>query len=107
MTGVGPMADAEARVLSSAALTRVFSHVYLHDPGANLDELLEPVDDELYVVAAEAVKGQVEALLAKFRAFATMPRAGAADSVASGDGAGGGDTTMKAGLLANDGVAQG
>ena len=41
--GIGPMAEAEARVLSSAALTRVFSHLHLRDPSARLDELLEPV----------------------------------------------------------------
>ena len=34
--GIGPMAEAEAHVLSSAALTRVFSHLYLHDPIACL-----------------------------------------------------------------------
>ena len=39
--GAGPMAEAEARVLSSAALTRVFSHLHLRDPNACLDELLE------------------------------------------------------------------
>ena len=30
--GLGPTAEAEARTLSSAALTRVFTHVYLRDP---------------------------------------------------------------------------
>ena len=44
--GIDPMVEAEARVLSSAALTRVFSHLHLHDPAARLDELLEPVADE-------------------------------------------------------------
>ena len=82
MTGVGPMAEAEARVLYSAALTRIFSHVYLRDPGANLVEVLVLVDDERSAVAAEALKGRAEALLTKFRAFATMPRAGATDSMA-------------------------
>ena len=62
------MAEAEARVLSSAALTRVFSHLHLRDPTAHLDELLEPVDTEHCTAAAEAVKGQVEALLKRFRA---------------------------------------
>ena len=107
VTGVGPMAEVEARVLSSAVLTRVLTHVYLCDPGTNLDDLLEPVDAKHSAAAAEAVKGQAEALLAKFRTFATMPRAGAADSTASGGGADGGNTTTEAGILANDGVAQG
>ena len=68
------MAEVEARVLSSAALTRVFSHLHLRDPDANLDELLEPVDSERFAAAAEAVKIQVEALLGKFRAFLLRPR---------------------------------
>ncbi|KAM3226839.1 hypothetical protein ACQJBY_059053 [Aegilops geniculata] len=67
--GIGPMADGEARVLSSAALTRVFSHLHLHDPTARLDELLEPVANEHCEAAAAPMKGQVEALLKKFRAF--------------------------------------
>ena len=44
--GLGPMAEAEARVLSSAALTRVFSHLHLRDPNACLDELLETVAED-------------------------------------------------------------
>ena len=43
--GIGPMAGAEARVLSSAALRHIFSHLHLRDPNARLDELLEPVAD--------------------------------------------------------------
>ena len=77
--GLGPMAEAEARVLSSAALTRVFTHAYLRDPSVDLDSLLEPVSGELATVAAEAMKGQAEALLARFCAFSTKPRRGAAD----------------------------
>ena len=69
--GLGPTAEAEARVLSSAAPTRVFTHIYLHDPNVDLDSLLEPVSGELAAAAAEAVKGRVEALLSKFRAFST------------------------------------
>nr|XP_020146854.1 troponin T, slow skeletal muscle-like [Aegilops tauschii subsp. strangulata] len=108
VSGVGPMAEVEARVLSSAALTRVFSHLRLRDPDANLAELLEPVDVERYAAAAEAVKGQVEALLGKFRAFAPAPTAGgAADPAASGGGAGEGNTTTGVEPLANDGVVQG
>ena len=40
MSGIGPMAEEEACVLSSAALMRIFSHLHLHDPAARLDELL-------------------------------------------------------------------
>nr|XP_040251889.1 formin-like protein 5 [Aegilops tauschii subsp. strangulata] len=57
VSGIGPMAEEEARILSSAALTRVFSHLHLRDPTARLDELLEPVADEHYTAAAAAVKG--------------------------------------------------
>ena len=77
--GLGPTAEAEARALSSVALTCVFTHVYLRDPGIDLDSLVEPVSGELAAVAAEAVRGRAEALLAKFHAFSTKPRRGAAD----------------------------
>ena len=30
--GIGPMAEAEARILSSSTQTRVFSHLHLRDP---------------------------------------------------------------------------
>nr|XP_040243767.1 nascent polypeptide-associated complex subunit alpha, muscle-specific form-like [Aegilops tauschii subsp. strangulata] len=56
VAGIGPMAEAEARVLSSAAPTRVFSHLHLHDPTARLDELLESVDEEHCAAVAAAVK---------------------------------------------------
>ena len=85
--GLGPTAEAEARVLSSAALTRVFTHVYLRDPNVDLDSLLEPASGELAVVAAEAVKGRAKALLASFHAFSTRPRRDAANPGASGGGA--------------------
>ena len=76
--GLGPAAEAEARVLSSAAMTRVLTHIYLRDPDVDLDSLLELVSGE----RAEAVKGRMEALLGKFRAFSTKPRQGAADPTA-------------------------
>ena len=57
MSGIGPLAEREARILSSAALTRVFSHLHLCNPAAHLDELLEPVDNEHYAAAAAAGKG--------------------------------------------------
>ena len=68
---LGPTAEAEARALSSAALTRVFTHIYLRDPSADLDSLLEPVSAEGAAATTEAVKGRAEALLGKFRAFST------------------------------------
>ena len=72
------MAKAKARVLSSVALTRVLTHVYLEDPNVDLDSLLEPASGELAAAAAEAVKGRAEALLGKFRAFSTRPKRSAA-----------------------------
>ena len=76
--GLGPTAEAEARVLSSAALTRVLTHIYLRDPSVDLDSLLEPVSGERAAAAAKAVKGRAEALLGKFWAFSTKPKQGAA-----------------------------
>ena len=55
--GIGPMGEVEARVLSSVALMQILSHVYLRNPDANLEDLLEPVDAERSATAAEAVKG--------------------------------------------------
>ena len=95
------MAEVEARVLSSAALMRILSHVYLRNPDANLDDLLEPVDAERSAAAAEAVKGRADALLAKFHAFTPVPKRGAAGSTASGGGADKRDPTT------SDGAAQG
>ena len=87
--GIGPMAEAEARVLSSTALTRVFSHLHLRDPNACLDELLDPVAEDHCEAAAAAVQGQVDALLKKFRGFASAPLSGdAADRAAGGAGDG-------------------
>ena len=87
MEGIGPMAEAEARVLSSAVLTRVFSHLHLRDPSACLDELLEPVAEDQCEAATAAVQGHVKALLKKFRGFVSAPLSGdAADPAAGGEG---------------------
>ena len=104
--GIGPMAEAEARVLSSAALTRVFSHLHLRDPNACLDELLEHVADDHCAAAAAAVQGQVEALLKKFRGFVSAPLSGDAANPAAG-GAGEGVATQGGALSAGDGGVQG
>ena len=52
----------------------MLTHIYLHDPDVDLDDLLEPVSGERAAAAAEAVKGRAEALLGKFRAFSTKPK---------------------------------
>ena len=83
--GVGPMAEAEARLLSSAALTRVFSHLHLRDPNACLDELLEPVAEDQYEAAAAAVQDQVGALLRRFRGIVSAPLSGVVDLAAGGE----------------------
>ena len=106
MRGIGPMVEEEARVLFSAALTCVFSHLYLHDPAACLDELLEPVADEHCSAAAAAVKGQVEALLKKFCGFVLAPSTGDATDPVAG-GAGEGDATKGGAPSAGDGGVQG
>ena len=108
VSGIGRMAEEEARVLSSAALMRVFSHLHLCDPTARLDELLEPVDDERCAAADTAVKGQVEALLKKFRAFAPAPSTGGAtDPAAPAGGTGEGDATKEGAPVAGGGDVQG
>ena len=85
--GIGPLVEGEARALCSSALTRVFSHLHLRDPDADLGELLEPVEEGRCTAAAEAVKGQVEALLKKFLAIDHTHSAGgtAAAATASND----------------------
>ena len=83
--GLGAMAEAEACVLSSAALTRVFSHLYLRDPNACLDELLEPVAEYQYEAAAVAVLDQVGTLPRRFRGFVSAPMSGAVDLAAGGE----------------------
>ena len=57
-----------------------------------------PVDDERYAATAPAVKGQVEALVQKFRAFAFVPSTG---------GTGEGDATQEGAPLAGAGGVQG
>ena len=76
MSGIGPMTEEETRVLSSAAQTRVFSHLHLRDPATHLDELLEPVAEDQYEAAASAMQDQVGALLRKFRGFVSSPLSG-------------------------------
>ena len=39
--GVGPIVEGEASVLSTSAMTRVFSHPYLRDTSFDLGSLLE------------------------------------------------------------------
>ena len=106
--GIGPLAEEEARVLSSVMLTHVFSHLHLRDPEARLDEVLEPVDDEHCAPAPATVKGQVEALLKKFRAFAPAPSTGGATNPAApAGGIGEGDATKEGAPLAGAGGVQG
>ena len=103
MCGIGPMAEEEARVLSSTTLMRVFSHLHLRDPAARLDELLEPVKDEHYEAAAAAVKSQVEALPKRFRTFTPAPPTGGApDPATPASGAGKGDAAGEEASLAGD-----
>nr|XP_020176008.1 uncharacterized protein LOC109761607 [Aegilops tauschii subsp. strangulata] len=108
VSGTSPLAEGEARILSSAALTRVFSHLHLRDPAAHLDELFEPVDAEHCAAAAEAVKGQVQALLKSFRAFDLAPSTGgAAGPATSAGGVGEGNAAMEEASLAGNGGVRG
>ena len=71
--GIRPMVEGEGCALSSSALMRVFSHLHLRHPDADLGELLEPMEEEHCAAAAAVVKGQVEALLKKFLAIEPAP----------------------------------
>ena len=64
--GFVSLVEGEARLISSSALTCVFSHLYLRDASFDLATLLEPVDPDSCNAPADTVKGSVEALLVKF-----------------------------------------
>ena len=105
VSGIGPLAEEEARILSSAALTRVFNHLHIRDPTDHLDELLEPMDDERCTAAAKAVKGQVEASVKKFRTFDPTPSAsGAVEPATPAGGTGEGNITVEGAPLASSGA---
>lgn len=104
VSGIGPLAEAEACILSSAALTHFFSHLHLHDRAAHLNELLEPVDIKHCAAAAEGVNSQVEALLKRFRAFDPAPSTSdAADPATSVGGVSEGNAAVGEESLAGDG----
>ena len=84
--------------LSSAALTRVLSHVYLRDPNVDFDSLLEPVSGDRAAAAVEAVRGRAEVLLGKFRSPCVLPGRGAAGLVTSGGEAVQRDSTIGDGV---------
>ena len=66
------------------------------------------MDVERYAAATEAVKGQVEALLKKFRAFDPAPPTGdAAEPATPAGGSGEGGITIEGTPLASDGGVQG
>ena len=66
------------------------------------------MDDERYAAAAKAVKGQVEALLSKFRAFDPAPPTGdAAEPATPAGGSGEGGITIEGTPLASDDGVQG
>ena len=91
--GIGPMVEGEAHALSSSALMRVFSHLHLCNPGLDLGELLEPVEEEQCAAPAVAVEGQVEAMLKNFLAVEPAPSAdGAANPATKANDAADGDS---------------
>ena len=92
------MVEGEARILSSSALTGAFSHLYLRDASFAFAAFLEPVDPDSCDVAADAMKGWVEALLVKF--LAVGPAAGA-------KGKGNGDAVNDWAPQVGDGGGQG
>ena len=66
MNGVGPMAEVEAHVLSSVALTCVFSHLLNHDPHLDFDIVLVLVPPVVQDNLAGWVDDHMDALVAEF-----------------------------------------
>ena len=66
VNGVGIMAETEPRVLSSAVLTRVFSHLLNRDPHFDFDVVLVPVPPVVQDNLAGWVDDHVDALVAEF-----------------------------------------
>ncbi|KAE8794599.1 hypothetical protein D1007_30638 [Hordeum vulgare] len=60
---VDKILDSECRDLFFVAATRVFSHLYLREPGFDLGSVILPVPAEARHNAAEAVNGPMEALV--------------------------------------------
>ena len=84
--GFGSLVEGEAHLLSSSALTCVFSHLYLRDASFDFATFLEPVDSDSQDAAAAAVKSSMDTLLSKFLVVGPPARAeGTAD--VPGDGA--------------------
>ena len=108
VSGISPMAEVEACVLSSTTSTRILSHVYLRNPDANLDDLLEPVAAERFAAVAEGVKGQAEALIKWFHAFDPAPSTGGvADPATLAGGVGEDNAVVEEASLLGDGSVQG
>ncbi|KAI4996160.1 hypothetical protein ZWY2020_041301 [Hordeum vulgare] len=72
--------DSECRDLFFAAATRVFSGLHLHEPGFDLGSVIQPVPDEAFHSAVEAVKGPVEALVKRFICVAAPSSPDAAEA---------------------------
>ncbi|KAE8787511.1 hypothetical protein D1007_38508 [Hordeum vulgare] len=66
VTQMDKILDSECRDLFFAAVTRVFSHLHIRDPGFDLSSMTVLVPAEARDHAAEAVKGLVEALVRRF-----------------------------------------
>ena len=64
--GFASLVESKARLLSSSALTCVFSHLYLQDAGFNFSSFLALVDSDSQDAAAAAVRSSVDAMLSKF-----------------------------------------
>ena len=81
-TEVDSILEEECRSLFSAAVTRVFGHLYLQDPGFDFITVIRSIAPESRVAAEGAMKGHVDALLKKFLCVPD-PEAPAAEDVAS------------------------
>ena len=70
------MVEGEARALSSSALTRVFSRLYLEDASFDLSSFLAPVDSASQDPTVAAVKSSIDSMLNRFLVIGPPAEAG-------------------------------
>ncbi|KAE8778389.1 hypothetical protein D1007_48734 [Hordeum vulgare] len=84
---VDKVLDSECRGLFSEAATRLFGHIHLREPGFDFVSVILPVPGEARDSAAEAVKGNMEALVNRFACIAIPSSPNAAEDDSREDGA--------------------
>ncbi|KAE8810915.1 hypothetical protein D1007_12265 [Hordeum vulgare] len=77
---VGKILDNECRDFFFTAVTRVFSHLHLHETRFDLGSVIPPVPAEARDRSAQAVKGPVEVLVRKSACVTAPSSPGAAEA---------------------------